>query len=75
MTIEARKLNAMKSLADLENEAILYQIENLLHSEKDFYDELSEKEKKLMAKGIDDLNNGRTISYTDIKKSLSKKSA
>ena len=75
MTIEARKLNAMKHLADLKNEAVLYQIENLLHSEGDFYDDLNEKEKSLIAKGIEDLDDDRKVSYADFKKSLPKKSA
>lgn len=71
MTIEARKLNVMKPLADLDDGVLLSQIENLLNEEIDLWDELIDKEKAFMKKGLKDLDEGCKISYQDFKKSLS----
>jgi len=73
MTIEARKLKLVRRLTELNDESVIHQIENLLESETDIWDELTEKEKKIVRQGIDDLDNGRKVSYKDFKNSLTDK--
>jgi hypothetical protein len=61
--IEARKLNIIEYLAELNDESVLQQIENLLKPKVDFWDELSEDEKAIIKKGIKDLDNGDRIEF------------
>ena len=61
--MEARKLSIVEHLADLQDESILLQIENLIKPNVDFWDELSEQEKELIKKGIQDHEEGKRISY------------
>ena len=62
-TLESRKLNILEHLAELNDESIIQQIENLLVPSQDFWDELSEKEKELIHKGIKDLDNGDRVDF------------
>lgn len=61
--IEARKLSIIEHLADLKDESVLQQIENLLKPKIDFWDELSEEEKTVIRKGIEDLEKGDRIEF------------
>ncbi len=62
-SLESRKLNLIKWIIELEDEAILQQIENLLKVEIDFWNELIESEKSTIHQGIKDLNEGKRIAY------------
>ena len=53
VSLEARKLNILEHLAEIEDEAILLQIENLLQPKVDFWDELSEAEKASIQRGME----------------------
>jgi hypothetical protein len=64
--MEGRKLAIIKYLADLKDESILIQLENLLTPPSvDFWDTLSVQEQELIKKGILDLDKGRRIKFDD----------
>lgn len=63
VSLEARKLSILEYLAELEDEAILLQIENLLHPKVDFWDELNEAQKASIQRGSEQLDAGQRISY------------
>lgn len=63
--LEARKLNIIEYLAELEDESVIQQIENLLKPTVDFWDELTEKEKDLIRQGEKDLNEGKRIAFKE----------
>ena len=63
--IEARKLSIIEYLAELQDEGILQQIENLLKPSVDLWDELSEKEKEILKQGIKDLDTGKRIPFNE----------
>ena len=58
-TLESRKLRIVDFLADLQDEALVLQIENLLFPHQDWWDLISENEKSSIARGIEDAENGR----------------
>ena len=64
-TIETRKLSIIEYLAELDDESILLQIENLLKPKVDFWDELSEKDKATILQGEADLNAGKRVAFAD----------
>jgi len=62
-SIEARKLSIVEYLAELEDENIIQQIENLLKPRVDFWDELNDREKSLIQQGLKDLEQGKRIDF------------
>lgn len=64
-TIEARKLSIIEYLAEIEDESILVQIENLLKPTTDFWNELSEEDKALIRQGEKELNEGKRIAFSE----------
>jgi predicted NAD/FAD-binding protein len=63
--LEKRKLNIIEYLAELNDEGLLLQIENLLQPKVDFWDALSEKDKAVIRQGEKDLNEGKRIAFSD----------
>lgn len=67
-SIEARKLSIIEYLAELEDENIIQQIENLLKPRVDFWDELNDREKSLIKQGLKDLEQGKRIDFQQFMK-------
>ncbi len=65
ISLEARKLQIIKQLAELEDEHILLQIENLLNPKIDIWDELDESGKESIQRGIEQLDEGQRLLYQD----------
>ena len=59
--MEARKLSIIEYLAEVEDEAVIMQIENLLKPKIDIWDELSDREKAIIRQGEKELNEGKRI--------------
>lgn len=67
MTLESKKLDLISWLTSLKDDAIiaqLYAIKN--DSNSDWYEQLSNAQKKQIQKGLDDLDNGRTIPHDEV---------
>lgn len=63
LVLETRKRTILEYLAELQDEAILGQIENLLRPSADIWDELNSKQKAAIRKGTEQLNSGQRIDY------------
>lgn len=61
--LEARKLSIVERLADLSDEAVLQQIENLLKPSVDFWDELSDTQRASIIKGLEQANRGEHVPF------------
>ncbi len=68
--MEARKLNIIEYLAKLQDEAILIQIENLIAPQTDFWEDLSDDEKDLIKKGMQQHDNGKRIPFDEFVEKL-----
>ncbi len=64
-TLEHRKRSILLYLAELENEAVLVQIENLLKPSVDIWDELTESQEATIRLGVKQLDEGKMIDYED----------
>ena len=63
--IEARKLSIIEYLAELQDEGIIQQIENILKPKIDFWDELSEEHKTTIKQGIEDFDQGKRVEFKE----------
>jgi len=62
-SIEARKLSILEYLAEVDDEAIIVQIENILKPKVDFWDELTNEQKESIRRGEKDFEEGRKVSF------------
>ena len=60
-TLEARKLSIVEYLAEVDDETVIMQIENILKPKVDIWDELTEVQKAVIRKGIKELDEGKRI--------------
>jgi hypothetical protein len=65
-TIEYRKLSIIDSLVGLKNERIISLIETLLKSETDFWNQLSDKQKKRIEHAISEIDAGKGLSHESV---------
>lgn len=69
MDIQLEKLELIKLLAETENPSIIKDIKKIFHREKkDWWEELSDDQKAAIEEGLDDIKNGRVVSYEEMKK-------
>lgn len=72
MNIQATKLELLKIILENENSEFIQRLSDFVKQEKkDFWNELSLSEQKEIKKGIEDLNNGKRISYKAFLKKIS----
>ena len=72
MDTQTTKLELHKAILDNENSEFIQRVSEFVKKEKnDFWNELSLSEQKEIKKGIEDLNNGKRISYDSFLKKIS----
>ena len=72
MDFQTTKLELLKTLINCEDTEFIERVANFVKKEKtDFWNELSPTEQKEIKQGIDQLNNGKRISYDSFLKKIS----
>ena len=72
MDIQTTKLELLKTNLDNENSEFIRRVSDFVKNEKnDFWNELSMSEQKEIKEGIEDLDNGKRISYDSFLKKIS----
>jgi len=72
MDIQTTKLELLKAILDNENSEFIQRVSDFVKKEKnDFWNELGLSEQEEIKKGIEDLDNGKRISYDSLLKKIS----
>ena len=72
MDIQTTKLELLKTVMNSEDTEFIKRVANFVKKEKtDFWNELSPTEQKEIKQGIDELNNGKRVSYNSFLKKIS----
>lgn len=72
MDIQTTKLELLKIISENENSEFIQRVSDFVKSEKsDFWNDLTLNEKKEIKKGIEDLDNGKRVSYESFLKKIS----
>ncbi|NBG67068.1 hypothetical protein [Acidiluteibacter ferrifornacis] len=72
MDIQTTKLELLRTILENENAEFIQRVADFVKKEKsDFWDELSPSEQEDIKKGIEDLDNGKRISYDSFLKKIS----
>ncbi len=69
-TLEARKLNILEHLAEVNDEAVINQIENLLFPRHDWWQDLSEQERKVILNGVKQAKEGEKVAFETLLQKL-----
>lgn len=70
MNTEAIRLKLINWISQLEDESLLKKIESLLIIQKEGLESLSYSDKIAIEEGLDQLNEGNSISYSDVRKEI-----
>ncbi len=71
MDIRTTKLELIKTILENENTEFIQKVADFVRKEKiDFWDELSLSEQNEIKKGIDELDNGKRVSYESFLKKI-----
>ena len=72
MDIQTTKLELLKTILENENSEFIQRVADFVKKEKtDFWNELSLSEQTEIKKGIEDLDNGKRVSYESFLKKIS----
>ena len=72
MDIQSSKIELAKTILSIDNMAIIQKITDFIKKEKvDFWNELSLEQQNEIKKGIQDLNDGKRIEYSEFLKKIS----
>lgn len=72
MDIQTTKLELLKTILDNENTEFIQKVSDFVKKETtDFWNELSLSEQKEIKQGIDELDNGKRVSYDSFLKKIS----
>jgi len=72
MDIQTTKLELLKIILENENSEFIQKVADFVRREKsDFWDELSFSEQKEIKRGIEELENGKRVSYESFLKKIS----
>jgi len=72
MDIKTTKIELVKAILDIDNNEFIQKVADFINKEKvDFWNELSLDEKNEIKQGIEELNQGKRISYDSFLKKIS----
>ena len=72
MNIQSTKLELLKTILDTENNEFIQKVADFVKKEKpDFWNELNLTEQNEIKNGIEELNNGKRVSYDSFLKKIS----
>ena len=74
-TLEARKLHILEYLAEVQNEAVIHQIENLLFPKRDWWLDLSEREQRSILLGAKQAREGKKVEFNVLLQRLKERKA
>jgi hypothetical protein len=70
--IKTTKIELVKAILDIDNKEFIQKVADFINKEKvDFWNELSLEEKNEIKQGIEELNQGKRISYDSFLKKIS----
>ena len=72
MTLAQRKLNIINQIIHINDKKLIKEIEIILAAKYDFWNELSKEEKDGIDRGLTELNEGKRIPLSEVKKMYQK---
>ena len=73
MNLETRKINLINWISTLQEENILEKVEKIQKEKADWWDTISDKDKKAINEGLDQLDKGEHITQSEVRDKINKR--
>ena len=73
MTLEARKINLINWLSSVQEEDVLAQVEKIQKEKSDWWNGVSENDKKAINKGLEQLDRGEYLTRSEVRSKIKEK--
>ena len=73
MNLEARKINIINWISSIQEESILAEMERIQRESADWWDTISDEEKREINEGLEQLDNGEFITHSQVREKIKKK--
>jgi hypothetical protein len=73
MNLESRKINLINWISSIQEENILTRMENIQKENEDWWDIISEEDKKAINEGLNQLDKGEYITRSQVRKKIEEK--
>lgn len=73
MNLESRKINIINWISSLQEEKVLAEMERIQKEHTDWWDNVSEKDKKAINEGLEQLDRGEYLSRSQVRENINKK--
>jgi predicted transcriptional regulator len=70
MTIEARKINLINWISTIQEDNILEQVEKIQKEKTDWWDTISDKDKKAINEGLEQLDRGEYLTHSQVRSKI-----
>jgi len=70
MNLEARKLNLINWISTLQEDSILEKVEQIQKEKTDWWDSTSEKDKKAILEGLDQLDRDEHLTHSQVRNKI-----
>lgn len=70
MTLETRKINLINWISTLQDDDVLNKVEQIQKEASDWWESISDEDKKALNEGLSQLDNGEFISRSEVQKKI-----
>ena len=72
MNIESRKINLINWISTIQEDSILEKVEKIQKEKTDWWETLSDKDKKAINEGLDQLDRGEHLTQSEVRDKINK---
>jgi hypothetical protein len=73
MNLETRKINLINWLSSVQEEDVLSKVEKIQKEKTDWWDDVSENDKKAINKGLEQLDKGEYLTRAEVRSKIKEK--
>ena len=73
MNLETRKINLINWISTIQEDSILEKVEEIQKEKTDWWDTISDKDKKAINEGLDQLDKGEHLTYSEVRVKINKR--
>ena len=70
MTLEARKINLINWISTIQEDNILEKVEKIQKEKTDWWDTISDKDKKAINEGLEQLDRGEYLTHSQVRSKI-----
>ena len=73
MNLETRKINLINWISTIQEDSILEKVEEIQKEKTDWWDTISDKDKKAINEGLDQLDRGEHLTHSEVRAKINER--